>query len=327
MTEAIVSAAEAIPTRSRPLRVCVAIPTYRRPELLRRLLGGVAALAIPTACVVEVLVMDNDPAQSAGPAIADLRERFPFALSYAHVKEPGLSSVRNFALSWVRERFDFLAMIDDDELPQSQWLLELMRVQERTQADGVVGPVPRLLPPNASHWLRTGKFFDLPVYADGSSVKDGYSGNCLLRVSSIERLGVRFDLALNFAGGEDLMFFREMLGRGAKLAYAAHAVAEESMSAERLTATYILQLNFRRGNTLSLCDRRLDGRARAFALRALKACARIGRGCATLVPGMLLRGRTGAVRALSDVAHGLGGFAGLFGHTYQAYDRPDRAAR
>jgi succinoglycan biosynthesis protein ExoM len=316
-----------MPARThKPLRVCVAIPTYRRPELLERLLGGIARLAVPTDCVVEVLVMDNDPAQSTRAAVADRRKRFPFALSYAHVQEPGLSSVRNFALGRARG-FDFLAMIDDDEIPQPQWLVELLRVQEATRADGVIGPVPRLVPRDTSRWLRDGKFFDLPLYADGSFMKDGYSGNCLLRVSSIERLGIGFDPALNFAGGEDLMFFREWLGRGGKLAYAAHAVAEESVAANRLNALYILQLNFRRGNTLSLCDRRLDGRARTLAARVLKACARIARGGATLLPRALLRGRTGAVTALCDVAHGLGGLAGLFGHTYQAYDRPDRAER
>jgi succinoglycan biosynthesis protein ExoM len=308
-------------------RICVAVPTFRRPELLTRLLDGVWGLIPPPGCAVEVLVMDNDPAESARALVTERAPQFPFPLAYALVAEPGLACVRNFALGSARARFDFLAMIDDDEVPQPQWLAELMRVQQSSGADGVIGPVPRIIPDDAPRWLRRGKFYDLPIYADQSPMKDGYSGNCLLRVSSIERMGVAFDTAFNFAGGEDLVFFREWLGRGARLTYAAHAVAEESLGVERLSAAYILKLNFRRGNTLSLCDRRLDGRTRALGARALKAYVRIARGCATLVPRAFLDGRTGAMTALCDVAQGLGGFAGLFGHTYQAYDRPDRTRR
>jgi succinoglycan biosynthesis protein ExoM len=312
-------------TVPKQLRVCVAIPTFRRPEMLERLLDGIAKIIVPASAALEVLVIDNDILPSAHDRVACRRQCFPFKLSYAHVTEAGLCSVRNFALDRTRWEFDFVAMIDDDEVPQEQWLCELLRVQDWTQADVVIGPVPRLIPRDAPRWLRAGHFFDLPAYRDGEDMKDGYSGNCLLRVSSVERLGVRFDPSFNFAGGEDLFFFREMLRRGAKLAYAARAIAEESMSAERLTALYILQLNFRRGNTLSLCDRRLYGSVWTSAIRALKACGCITRGCATLIPYALGRGRAGALTALCDVARGFGALVGLFGHTYCMYERHDRA--
>jgi len=308
------------------LQICIAIPTYRRPEPLQRLLDGIAALFVPRGCDIAVLVMDNDAAQSARSLVGRRAADFPFALSYAHVAQPGLSSVRNFALGHATERFDFLAMIDDDEVPQPEWLVELVRVQQATRADAVVGPVPQIVPGDAPHWLREGGFFDLPVHTDEAFVTDGYSGNCLLRMASIERLGVGFDPTLNLAGGEDLMFFRELLGRGAKLAYAAAAVAAEWVAPERLNAAYVLKLNFRRGNTLALCDRRLNGGARTLGLRAVKAAGRVLRGCATALPLALVRGRAGALRAVCDVAHGAGGVAGLLGHTYEAYRRPQRAS-
>lgn len=306
------------------LRVCIAIPTFRRPEMLGRLLDGIAKIVVPASAVLEVLVMDNDRVPSAHDRVAYRRQLFPFKLSYAHVIEAGLCAVRNYALERTRWEFDFVAMIDDDEVPQEQWLSELLRVQDWTQADVVIGPVPRLIPRDAPRWLRAGHFFDLPAYRDGEYMKDGYSGNCLLSVSSVERLGVRFDPSFNFAGGEDLFFFREMQRRGAKLAFAARAIAEESMSGERLTASYILQLNFRRGNTLSLCDRRLCGSVWTSAIRALKASGCIARGWATLIPYALVRGRAGALTALCDVARGFGALTGLAGHKYCMYERHDR---
>ncbi len=302
------------------LRVCIAIPTFRRPALLERLLGKLVELAPPAACDVEVLVLDNDTVPSVRELVERRSHDFPLKLSYAHVAEPGLSSVRNIALTRARDGFDFLAMIDDDEVPCREWLVELLRVQAATGADAVVGPVLQLLPAQAPAWLQRGHFFNLPIHPDGDFIVDGYSGNCLMRVDSIESLRLAFDPAFNFAGGEDLLFFRQLHARGAKLAYARYAVAEESLGAERSTVTYVLKLNFRRGNTLSLCDRHMGGRRR-LAMRGIKAYARVVLGSATLVPFTLLRGRRGAVAALCNVALGLGAMAGLFGFTYNAYGR------
>jgi len=319
MREAVRDSAAAERTAA---RICIAIPTFRRPMLLDRLLSGISALEVPSGCAIDVVVIDNDSAQSAHALVAGRRARYRFPLAYEHAAEPGLSSVRNFALAYARDGFDFLAMIDDDEFPSPEWLRELLRVQAATSADAVVGPVPHIVPREAPQWLRDGQFFALPVYADQATMTDGYSGNCLLDVSSVARLGVRFDPAMNFAGGEDLLFFRQLLRGGAKLVYAAGAVAEESIGPERLTADYIIRLNYRRGNTLSLCDRRLGAGPRGGAVRAAKACARIARGCASIVPRAIANGRAGGVAALCDIAHGAGSIAGLFGHTYQAYDRP-----
>lgn len=301
-------------------RVCVAIPTFRRLALLERLLEGIAALAAPAACSIHVLVMDNDATRSARLLVERAAQDFPFHLSYAHVADPGLSSVRNFAIASACRGYDYLAMIDDDESPDPCWLVELIRVLNETEADAAVGPVPQLAPPGVPRWLREASFLELPVFPDGTLIGDGWSGNCLLRVAAIERFALSFDPAFNFAGGEDLLFFRELKARGGRLAYARNAVARELASAERFTPLFILKLNFRRGNTLTLCDRRLGGK-RMLALRAAKAYARLSLGCAALGPRALLRGRTGALEAACDIARALGSFAGLLGYTYSPYQR------
>jgi succinoglycan biosynthesis protein ExoM len=292
--------------------------------MLNQLLRGIAGISTPHGCAVDVLVMDNDLTPTARDLVVRTSKRFPFRLSYAHVGEPGLSAVRNFGLNRARQ-FDFLAMIDDDEVPQRQWLLELFNVHTATAADAVVGPVPRLFPAGAPRWMREARFFDSPVYPDRALIRDGYCGNCLLRIKSIERFGIVFEEALNFAGGEDLLFFRKLVQRGGTLAFAARAVAEETVSAERATAAYILKLHFRRGNTLSLCDLYLSKSPATVATRALKAAVLIARGCIRLLPCTLFRGRAGSLISLCDVARGFGALAGIFGYTYNAYARHEHA--
>lgn len=304
-------------------RVCVAIPTFRRPASLAETLAGIAAQTPPPACRVSVVVVDNDAVDSARAAVEAAATAFPFALSYAHVREPGLAAVRNFALRQASGAFDYLAMIDDDERPEPQWLGELLRVGAATGADAVIGPVPQRLPEDAPRWLRAGGFLDLPTSGDGASVAFGYSGNCLLRVASLERFALTFDAAFNEAGGEDLVFFRQLLARGGRVRFAARAVAAERIGPERLRAAYVVRLNFRRGNTLALCDRRLDPTFSRLALRAVKGVARVALGLATLVPRSLARGRAGAVAAACDCAHGAGTLLGLGGYVFQAYRRVD----
>jgi hypothetical protein len=218
-------------------------------------------------------------------------------------------------------------MIDDDEYPQTEWLAELLREQERSQADVVIGPVPKHFAAAGPAWLRAGHFYDLPSYPNGARIADGYSGNCLLNVASLQRFGVLFDGALNLAGGEDMLFFRELRARGATMTYAARAVAFETVGLERLRASYLVKLSYRRGNTLTFCDRRLRGSVTGLTIRALKACGRVALGWATLAPLALLRGRAGALGAVCNIAQGVGSLAGLFGHVYDGYKRVEPSSR
>jgi glycosyltransferase involved in cell wall biosynthesis len=311
------------PAATKQERICVAIPTFRRPEQLATLLDALAAQARLPDIYLNVLVIDNDKSPSSRAVVASRRERFPFELTYEHAPEPGLSSVRNFALERARAGFDALAMIDDDERPEPLWLRELLRIQRQTRADVVIGPVVHLIPESAPRWLRRTKLYRLPAVADGAAIEFGYSGNCLLRVASLDRFGVTFDKELNFAGGEDMFFFRQLVARGAKMAFAAQALAFEPVERDRLSVDYLLRLHFRRGNTLSLCDRRLNGSARGLFVRAAKGTARVLLGVLGLLPLLVVRGREGAVEALGSVAAGLGSLTGLFGHVYQAYKRVD----
>lgn len=308
-------------------RVCIAVPTFRRPVGLRELLNGLSRQRFPDGFQIEVVVFDNDAIPSGRVVVESMRPFFPVSLGYVHAPEPGLSAVRNTVLGHAIETYDLVAMIDDDEYPEPQWIAELLSVAERTDADATFGPVRFRMPPHTPRWIGDGRFFDMSVdAADGERIRIGYSGNCLLRVASLRRFGVRFDRSLDFAGGEDLLFFRQLLDNGAKFVYAARAETTEIVVAERARTRYILKLNYRRGNTLAICDVRVRPGISVALLRAAKGLLRLSRGAAGLVPLSLTRGRRGALVAACDVAHGLGSLTGLFGFVYQAYGRADARA-
>jgi succinoglycan biosynthesis protein ExoM len=303
--------------------VCVAIPTYRRIDRLKSLLDALLLQNVPLGVFVHVAVFDNDPEGGARAMVLTRSEGYRFPLHYRLVPEAGLAEVRNAALTFGSRAAQFIAMIDDDEIPEPQWLWELLRVCGNSCSDAVIGPVPRQFPTGAPQWLRAGNFFnDIPARADGSFVYEGHTGNCLLRVASLDRMKIRFDTSMNFAGGEDVLFFRELVAQGGRIAYAADARAVELVDAERLTPTHVMLRNLRTGNTLAHCDRKLRRQFVPLCGRLVKGLGRLTLGALELLPRTALQGFCGTMTALCASLRGCGMILGVAGVRVLEYRRP-----
>ncbi|HTV72708.1 MAG TPA: glycosyltransferase [Candidatus Acidoferrales bacterium] len=307
-----------------PLRICVAIPTFRRPGTFGPLLDALSQLTFASEPpLLDVLVVDNDPQGSAHTLVEEKRARFRGAVHYARVAQPGLCSVRNYALGFAADTYDALVMIDDDEAPPPGWLDALLRVREATQADAVIGHVVPSYPPGAPRWITSGSFFCVPPPPDGMLIEYGNTANCLMMLATVRAMGLSFDPALNQAGGEDELFFRQIVARGGRIAFAAHAVVTDFIPSSRLNPKYILQRELRKGNTLTICDQKIHGTVPVLALRAAKGIARSIFGLVSFVPRALIWGRRGAVGALCDIVRGVGMLLGLAGVRILGYKRTD----
>jgi glycosyltransferase involved in cell wall biosynthesis len=302
-------------------RVCIAVPTYRRQDQLFAVLHGLARLRIDADLDVEIVVFDNDAARSGEHVVTSLPVDYPIPVRYEVVPEPGLSSVRNGELTWAYAHAEYLAMIDDDEIPEPQWLHELMRVRRKTGADVVVGPVPVILPDEAPGWFGAWRSAEMPHPADGSPLRDGWTGNCLLHLPTMRTFDVSFDPTMNFSGGEDTLFFRQIRARGGTIAYAARATVWELMSADRVSLGFVVARHFRKGNTLARCDQRIHGDPVAIAVRVAKGCGLTAIGSFTALACALTLRNAEFVRSACDVARGVGMIAGLCGVSYEPYRR------
>lgn len=102
------------------MRFSVVIPTYDRPEPLRRCLEGFLRLDHPSW---ELLVV-NDGGQTSFAAIDDaLRARLP--LTTIDAPHRGPAAARNAGARAARGQF--LAFTDDDCIPEPDWLRQLER--------------------------------------------------------------------------------------------------------------------------------------------------------------------------------------------------------
>lgn len=304
------------------MKLCIAVPTYRRPHLLSEMLESIRVQAFEASLPeMELLVIDNDQHASAKGVVERFRAAALNRIHYAVVPQPGLSQVRNYALRFAARGFDALVMTDDDQTVDRRWLDELLRVRGKTGADAVVGPVLSAFPPNAPTWIIKGEFFRLMTFEDECFIDDGYTGNCLLVPAAVAAYGLAFDPQMDLGGGEDQLFFRQMRAAGGRIAYAAKAVAVEHVLPDRLNLRYLLRRSYRRGNTLAICDRKIQPGEGWQVIRTAKGGGRIVVGVASLIPRFLTQGRAGGAWALSDIVRGWGMLVGLAGKTVLEYRR------
>ncbi|HEX9814751.1 MAG TPA: glycosyltransferase, partial [Myxococcota bacterium] len=154
------------PDQSRFVSICIA--TCSRPQGLANLLGAFETLEIPAGVAFQVVVVDNDPAGSAKAVCDEVVERHGYPLRYLVEKRRGIPFARNAALGVALSDSDFIAFIDDDEVPESDWLSELLRVQDYYRAGVVTGPcLPQYTepPPN---WIVEGGFHERPRHPTGT---------------------------------------------------------------------------------------------------------------------------------------------------------------
>ena len=130
-------------TESPAPHVCLCVPTFRRPEGLRKLLAHVERLNYTGA--IDVIVVDNDAEGRAGASVVEQMAR-TFRLPLTCIVEPrrGQTYAYNRAFADACRATpapDYVAVLDDDEYPDRNWLTEMIRVVGEYGADIVGGPV------------------------------------------------------------------------------------------------------------------------------------------------------------------------------------------
>jgi len=218
--------------------VCVC--TYRRPEGLRALLNSLTTLS--DAQGIEIVVVDNDAGGEGAAVCTNLPADYPFTVHAQVEPQAGISPARNAVVKKALSlQPAFLAFLDDDERPSTNWLSELLRIQKSTNADVVGGPTLSEFPPDVDEEQKNNPYFgaDLGI-ADGAACQLQAAGNFLIKASVIETMAPTFfHPAFAHSGGEDLAFFTQLAQKDAKMHWAANAIVHEAVPANRLTQSWM----------------------------------------------------------------------------------------
>lgn len=301
---------------AKPLRVAVCVATFQRPRFLQTLLDAFSQLRFSKLSkpALEIIVVDNDEAQSAKP-VCNLID-YPWSVRYVCEPQRGIARARNRAIDCAAGA-DFLAFIDDDEVPAPHWLDELLWAQSQFQADVVSGSVIPLFSDNVPDWIRKGRFFHRPVFETGYRVQLCSTNNALIR-SKILDVVSSFDEQFNFSGGEDTHFFLRVREAGSRMIFSREAVVYEPISTERANFSWLLRRGFQTGNSWARCESSLHAGSGTAILRVFKELIHISHGTSQFLVALFL-GKAQFVRSLQTISAGLGTLAGVAGYRFMPY--------
>lgn len=269
---------------------------------------------------IRVIVVDNDQAGSAGAMCDAVRPDFPWALECYIEPRRGIPFARNTAIARAGGDVDYVAFIDDDEVPDPNWLDELLRVMKEYQADVVAGPVVPHFIEEPPAWVVKGKFYERPRWPTGEVLDRAFTGNILFRREVFSRMGALFDERMALTGSSDSHFLQRVHRAGFRIVWADQALTTEWVPPSRVGTRWILHRSFRVGTTTAYIMFDLHSMVKGRALVLASGCFHLLFGTVFLGVGWV-RGRPGFVKSLRELCYGSGMLLGLFGTRYQEYRR------
>jgi glycosyltransferase involved in cell wall biosynthesis len=304
--------------------VAIAICTYCRPSGFRRLLCALRELRLTTCAdeQVSIVIVDNSPEASAEAICKAESTGSRFRILYVHEPRKGLSNARNAAIAEARRNnVARLAFIDDDEIPEPDWLEGLLSTMNRTGCMLVAGPSFPIFERLPGRWLPVEAYAYCLKYERGL-VTDASSGNLLIDLTKLSRFGISFDAEFNETGGEDTYFVSSLIRHGEKVGWAEEAIVWDTIPADRMRPSWLLRRWFRTGLTESfICHRELGaliGRSMGLA----RGLSRLGYGTVRLGVslGYLPLGQWHRVTASCfTICRGAGYVAGALGYRFREY--------
>lgn len=225
--------------------VCIA--TYKRPCLLRNLLNSLVAQIISEDVKLEIIIVDNDPEESARPVYRQFRNTRQFEFHYFTQPIKNISLTRNKAVK--KATGEFILFIDDDEVASRMWVTTLLKTIRDFDADGVFGRVISNVHNKASRWIRNNYLFNRPCPATGSEATSTRTGNCIVKASLLKEMPGPFDPEYGLTGGSDSHLFYSLKQKGARFINCYEAWVSEFVPPERTRLSWLLRRAFRKGNT------------------------------------------------------------------------------
>ena len=306
--------------------VSICVATYKRQDELKSLLKGIENQVFTRIDPpeLEVIIVDNDASGSARIVAAEILPNFKYPLRYDIEPQQGVSYARNRTVKNASDDADFIAMIDDDEVPNSDWLETLLIVQDKYQADVVTAPVlPDFKTVHVPDWIEKGKFFEPRRYPTGHVMDVAYTGNVLVRGQLLKKLETVFDERLAIIGSEDTHLFMRLHKEGATIVWADEAIARERIPESRINLKWLLKRAYWGWSARSLFERELYPSFKIQGMRFIKGCGLLTVGIISIPPAFL-QGKCAVNSALLSIWRGAGTLSGLLGYMGSGWKKDQR---
>lgn len=231
------------------LKVVIGVPTYKRYKGLSRLLKSLSQ----QICDFEfdIIIADNEGKDGVGHQVVKaVKDSYPLAIKVIPVTERGISHVRNALMHEAFQALnaDVIAMVDDDEVVDENWINELIKAYLKSGAQvigGAIYPEFKTAPPE---WTKESKLYFRTIHAEDYVTLIQAAGNILLHKSIYNgKDALYFDENFGLTGGEDKEFFIRLKNKGIKFYYTPEAKSFEYYGPERVSEKWALERAYRIG--------------------------------------------------------------------------------
>lgn len=233
--------------KNRKEHISVCIATHKRNELLRKLILSLLSQKINGLLSYSIIVVDNDKEEGAKKIVKEIIETKSMPIRYYSQPIKNIAITRNLAVD--KSTGDYVAFIDDDEYPVSDWLYNLYVTLKAYDCDIVNGPVNPYFAKNTSRWIIKSDFFGTTQLKTGEDKYTRATNNCLIKKRLLDKYKNPFDPEYGLTGGEDSKFFSRVKKEGAKFCWSSGACVYEYVFPERTKILWIIRIAFHGGNT------------------------------------------------------------------------------
>jgi glycosyltransferase involved in cell wall biosynthesis len=233
----------------------IAVCTYNRSA---RLPGLVEALRRQQSPVpFEILIVNNHSDDDTLAVLEKLRKEPGIPLRFVTEYERGIVAARNRAIAEAMDS-EYLAFIDDDELPRDGFVAAMAKCFEEYPEAGCIGGRVKVdfAEGERPGWLNNdllGFLAESDYGSEGFWIRDEktplWTANIAYRMGLFRKYPeLRFDqrysrVGTAVGGGEDAIMFRELLRRGVPTRYCPDMVVDHAVERWRLRPAYFLRLH------------------------------------------------------------------------------------
>lgn len=307
-------------------KLVIAVCTAQRPKMLMSCLESLERLVRPAGTELSVVVVENETKPHfTGNTAEEVHEKLSVPVHFSAEKRKGIPFARNSALEAALEQEpDWIALIDDDERAEPDWIEKLLSACTAFDAEVANGPVRRIYEKPAPHWWKSQLLKQRPT---GTEITEAPTNNILMsaRIVANSGLGLRFDERLTF-GSEDIDFFRRTHAAGVKMIWVDDAFVEEDIPASRVTTGRLLSRMHMAATSGAFNIVLREGRLKAALHFIPKSFRRMFLGSLATLVGFILkpfakkRGEKLYYYGLIRLMKGSGNLRGLLGRAHNYYD-------
>ena len=266
-------------TLKRRTRAAICSITRKRHKMFGAMVKSLADLQIPKNVDPFIVLVENNEQREVESIIDRNRAKFgSVRVIYELETAIGIPFARNKAVDLaLAEKADIILFIDDDEIVPSSWLEQMTSGFVNSERVLIGGPVmPRFESSPSGLWetvLRRGIISRYKRVARKANRRhaDGMEGkvaiitnNWLADAKLFTTHGLKFDTTLQYSGGSDTKFWRDVKAKGLPTGWQPDAVLFETIPPSRITLSY----QFRRGmeNSRASLDSKLKSDRRALTV-------------------------------------------------------------